>query len=331
MVKRLFINYMIMIIKDLKTFSHILKENMKNKNILIVSHVNPDPDTLGSQIALWHIVKKLNKKGQIHLYNRDIKQEKALIKFLPTIEKITNFPRYSFYDLIIALEPSNFERLGLKEISFNKLLIIDHHPSFNYDSFKQFNCYIYLDTHADACSSIIYKLAKIYNIELNFEFKKAVLIGILADTLFLRYATNKETFKIIYELFDEDIKIREIYRILFSFETKDKRIIHKAISKIKFYKDKKTAILDLSNFKIEKSKKGIFYEFLRFFKDIDVYIFIVKEKNKYEFHLRSDIFDVSELAKKFKGGGHKNAAAFSIFADKEKIIKEILDQIKWRD
>jgi len=322
---------MSIIIKDLKKFAELLKENVKNKSILIVSHINPDPDTLGSQIALSYILKNLSNNSLIHLYNRDIKEDQSLFYFLQNFKKIKNYIPRNFYDIAIAIEPSNFERLGLRNVKFNKLFIIDHHSSFDKESFKQFDSYIYFDPTKDACSSVIYKLAKIYNIKPNLEFKKSILIGILADTLFLRYAKDKESLKIIYDIFDENIKFREIYKILFSFEIKDKGLIEKIFSQMKFYKNKKTAIIDLSNFKINKRKKGIFYEFLRFFKDIDIYIFITKEKNQYEVHLRSDVFDVSKIAKKFKGGGHKNAAAFSFLGDKNKILKEILKQIKWKE
>ncbi len=330
MAKKQFINYMSTIVKNLKKFAKLLLENIPNKKILIVSHINPDPDTLGSQIALWHIFKKINKASKVHLYNRDVKQIENLLSFLPSLNYVNN-SSLEFYDAIIALEPSNFERLGLLNTKFNKLFVIDHHHSFNQESFKQFDGYIYFDPEADACTSIIYKLAKIYNIELNLESKKAILVGILSDTLFLRYAKNKETLKIIYDVFEENIKMKEIYKILFSFEIKDKEMIKKVFLKIKFYKNKKTAVIDLSNLKINKEKRGILYEFFRFFKDIDIYIFIAKEKKQYEFHLRSDIFDVSKLAKKFKGGGHKNASAFSSSTDKDKVIKEILKQIKWKD
>lgn len=328
MEQKQLINYMITIVKNFPKFVKLLTENIKNKNILIVSHINPDPDTLGSQIALWYIFKNIAKASKIHLYNKDIKNEKTLSKFLPEIKYINNFLPLKFYDVIIGLEPSSFERLGLKNIAFNKLFIIDHHLSFNAQSFENFNSYIYFDPKADSCTQIIYQIAKRNKLQLDLKIKKAILIGILSDTLFFRYAKNKEIFKVIYEIFDKNLKMRDIYKVLFNFEIKDKKIIEKVLTKIKFYKNKKTALIDLSDFKIDKEKRGIFYEILRCFHNIDIYIFIVKVKNQYEFHLRSDAFDVSKIAKKFKGGGHKNASAFTTSNNKNKVIKEILREIK---
>jgi phosphoesterase RecJ-like protein len=88
---------MSIIIKDLKKFAELLKENVKNKNILIVSHINPDPDTLGSQIALSYILKNLSNNSLIHLYNRDIKEDRSLFYFLQNFKKIKNYIPRNFF------------------------------------------------------------------------------------------------------------------------------------------------------------------------------------------------------------------------------------------
>lgn len=328
MEKRLFITFMITLNKNIKKFTEELDKTIReSKKILLVSHINPDPDTLGSQIALWHVIKLKYKNKKIHLYNKNIEKTKTLKEILDAVNYIKN-KTDNFYDLIIGLEPSNFERLGLKKnLKFRKIFIIDHHLTLNKESFKNYDCTIYFDPKKEACTGIIYDICKVLKVNISLQIKKAIILGILSDTVFLKYAKSKLSFKILYELIDENINLREFNKALLCFEIKDYKEIIKILKNAKFLKGR-IAIFNLANSKLSNEKRSMIYEFARFLRDVILYIFIDKNQKIYEYHLRSDYIDVSRISKIFNGGGHKNAAAFNSPLKPKKIIEQIKKLIK---
>ena len=104
-----------------------IKEKIENANsILILTHENPDGDAVGSSIGFMHGLKKLEKNVDVY-----IPELSRVYDFLPGYEEVkTTLTGDEEYDLCIALDSSDVERLGLGKEWFKKIgntIVIDHH------------------------------------------------------------------------------------------------------------------------------------------------------------------------------------------------------------
>ena len=88
----------------------------KNKTFLITTHINPEADAIGSELAFSRLLKKLNKEGYI-INESQIPEE---CKFLPGIDAIKIFPRkLEEFDCMVFLDCSELSRAGKTGELFN--------------------------------------------------------------------------------------------------------------------------------------------------------------------------------------------------------------------
>ncbi|MGC8981429.1 MAG: DHH family phosphoesterase [Minisyncoccia bacterium] len=291
----------------LKKFLERLEKDIKNsKNILIASHIEPDIDCLTSQLALYYILKSKFKDKKFFLYNRDFKnQSREISKDFKLIKN--KLP--SKFDLIIGIEPSSIERLGLNNID-SKIYIIDHHKYLD----KNYSENFYIDENAESCAEIVYEIGKIFRYKIDKKFRKIILIGILGDSGWLRYTKNKKTLKLLSELYDKDISLRKLYKNIFGLNIKEFFALNKILKSGLVLKNKKMFLgfINRKDIKNNETLRKMIY-FLTMLKDLKIFIFIEKiDKDNFCFHLRSDEIDVGKIAKKFGGGGHKFSSGFKI-------------------
>jgi len=316
-------------IRGLKNFCNILSDKINNsKKILIISHTSPDPDCLFSQLGIFYILKYKFKNKDFFLFNQDYNYRKDfLVNFFPQLRLIKNkVDNINNFDLILGVEITDNKRGGIdinwNHINSEKLLIIDHHKVFNLK-----NSTYYLEENADCCTFIVYKIAKIMKYEINEDFKKFIIMGIIGDTVGFRYIKNKETFDCLSKIFDKDIKINELYKLIFGFDIRLIKRFYEIFENLKFYKNLRLIFLKFKNDKKFRKIKSLL-EFFRLFREVDTVIFLSQKNNITYGHLRSDVLDVSKLAKYFGGGGHKYSSGFSTEEDIDKVERKILNLIR---
>ena len=148
----------------MNSFDEICKILQKNNNFLITSHINLDGDGIGSELALYSILKKLKKKPII------LNQGKLpkVYDFLPGVNKVQylegDYIDTKSIDVGIALDCSNVKRMGKTYEIFKNIktiINIDHHTSN--ENFGDLN---YVDSSVSSVGEIIYKLIKFINIDL---------------------------------------------------------------------------------------------------------------------------------------------------------------------
>jgi bifunctional oligoribonuclease and PAP phosphatase NrnA len=325
MEKVILLGYIIMRIKSLNKFCKILYDRLsKGKNILIVSHTSPDPDCLFSQLALFYILKDKFKNKKFFLFNKDYNSQKdVLIEFFPQLKWVKNkLEDLNNFDLIIGIEITDQKRFGFDEdfefINQERIFIIDHHKVFNVK-----NSIYYLEENADCCSFIIYKIGQILKYKMDEDFRSFIMMGIIGDTVGFRYIKNKETFYCLSKIFDENIKIYKLYKLIFGFDIKLLKKFNEIFQNFKFYRNLNLILLKFTDTKRVKKVKTLI-EFFRLFKKVNTVIFLSKKNNLTYGHLRSDTIDVSKIAKYFGGGGHKYSSGFSTEEDINKVEKKIL-------
>lgn len=310
-----------------------IKSLLENSNsILILAHKNPDGDAIGSSLSLYNALLNLNYKPDIIILDAPEK-----FNFLPNYNEIKEKTNNENYDLVIVVDTATLERIGAKENYFENAkltLNIDHHIS----NTKYAN-YNYISDNSPACCQYLYEIYKELNIEITDDVAICLATGLLTDTGGFQYNNvNNKTFEMAYEL-SKKIDIPSIYKKVLATKTKEQFELGKiAISRLEFYHNNKIAFTYLKKEDIitNNAKSGDYEGIVNIGREIEgveISIFEREIDEGYKVSLRGNgLINVSEIAKKFQGGGHYSAASFetklSIDEIKEKLIKIISKELE---
>lgn len=311
-----------------------IKEKIENANsVLILTHENPDGDAIGSSIGFMHGLKKLDKKVDVY-----IPELSRVYDFLPGYEEVkTELTGNEEYDLCIALDSSDVERLGVGKEWFKKIgntIVIDHHiTNQNFGDANYVNA-----VASSTCQNIIVILAAL-EVAINKDMATCIYSGMLTDTGGFRYNVQSETFEFAGMLLETGVDIAKIYRRLFDETTEARtRLLARALDRLEILENGKIAYTyitgkDFEELHNEDGDQENIVNYGRNIAGVEVSIFIREKDGRYKVSLRSnDYVDVSRIAAKYAGGGHIKAAGFeltmSLEQAKDVVVKEIVSQLK---
>ncbi len=315
-----------------------------SKNIILLGHVGPDGDTLGSTLAIKKIIELAEfesiKKIDMALSGKI----PDVYKFLPDIFSIKNIDDKSLlknYDLAIAMDCGNIDRLGeTKEIfkKAKKTANIDHHYMSN-TSFADINWV----EDAASTGQIIYKLIKYLDIKPDKDIATDLYTSILTDTGGFKFDNTKpETFKVCAEIIEYGADPEYIYKKCYESKPLAMVKLHaKAIDKAMFLENNKIAYTAITRKLLDSLQATDDYtdgisEALRQINGVEIAI-IFKEtpKGDTKISFRSNGISACDIAKHFDGGGHRLAAGCTIrkginasIDDVISIVKQELKKIK---
>lgn len=307
----------------------ILLEIKKAKNILINIHRNPDLDSIGSVTALYQALIKMKKKVTL-ICPHEIPKNFKFLKGADSV-KTVDFKEWagkpSPYDLFLILDSGSYDIVtGSKEIKLPniKKIIIDHHQTNNWEDFKL------LDIEASSTAEIVYQILLDWNIMIDSKIATSIFAGIASDTVFFKYEKNAtKTFQIAAELLSLGADKNKIVEQSFdSFDFDLIQLIGEFLTKMQKGNGYIYSVLDNKTFikfgKQRGARETVANLFARSIKGFDFGIMAVEfEKDKFAVSFRSKSTDVSVIAKKFGGGGHKNAAGATIYGNIDQVIKKI--------
>ena len=309
---------------------NIIEEIDNAKTISILTHEHPDGDAIGSSLALYHALKGLNKEVDVI-----IPEVPEIYKFLPGIEIVKKEGKVETYDLSIALDCGDINRLnGFAEVFENaKVRIsIDHH-GIN----TMFADYNFINPTAPACAQILITVIQELGIEINKEIGTCLLTGIITDTGGFKYpATTAETFEFTAELINQGINVSEIYKRVLQTVSKEKFNLRKiATNRLELLEDDQIAFTYITMEDVENTNStqddydGI-VEIGRDIEGVEISIFLKEiAEGSYKISLRSnDYVNVADICLMFNGGGHARAAGGSITGTIEEAKERIIEECK---
>jgi len=310
----------------------ILLEIKKAKNILINIHRNPDLDSIGSATALYQALIKMKKKVTL-ICPHEIPENYKFLKGADSVETI-DFKTWADtevrpYDLFLILDSGSYDIVtGSKEIKLPdmKKIIVDHHQTNNWS-----DCLLkLLDIEASSTAEIVYQILLDWNVIIDSKIATSIFAGIASDTVFFKYEKNsKKTFQIAAELLSLGADKNKIVEQSFdSFDFNLIQLIGEFLTKMQKGNGYIYSVLDNKTFikfgKQRGAREIVANLFARSIKNFDFGIMAVEfEKDKFAVSFRSKSVDVSVIAKKFGGGGHKNAAGATIYGNIDQVIKKI--------
>ena len=291
----------------LKETGELLK---KADTAVIVSHISPDGDTLGSSLALMHALQSLGKKVILSV-DDDIP---AVFRFLPGIEEYRRFTpdEQIEADLLVIIDASSADRAGnaMKVVSAGSILNIDHHKTNT-----RFADYLYLDANAAATAEIMYSLLKEMGIGFNHDIATCIYEGLYTDTGSFKYSnTTTKTLETAAALLQYGVNPSLISD---NMELKSRRqveMLGEVLKTLTFLHDGKVAYIEISPELYDHNiDTDTFISYPRYVEGVEVaLLFKQTEPNLTRVSFRSKSIDVSKIALSFGGGGHQKASGCSI-------------------
>ncbi len=296
-----------------------------NKKILILFHVHPDGDSVGSAFALRAFVESFG--GRAWCVCADQLPDRLQFAALDAQESVLvqDIPEDFAPDAIISVDTASPTQLGgLYDIYKDKIcLMIDHHASGTvYADY----C---IDPHASACGEVLYNILEIaankLGGELSREVKRLIYTAISSDTGCFKYNNVTPYSHILAsKLIADGIDGADINHKLFGIKSlKQMQVEHAGFERMNLHLDGKIAIItfpyDLKKqYGAEDEDLETLIDVARCIKGVLVAAVIKQptQENKFRVSMRSSCdFDVSEICKLYGGGGHVRAAGCTVTAD----------------
>jgi phosphoesterase RecJ-like protein len=315
-----------------KTFEDLVKES---KHILVISHVNPDGDTLGSLCAMYNAIYDRYKKKVELLVPSAIP---GIYNFIPAIEHaklISEFDKSREYDLVITVDVAALDRILDAQVLFSKAkhtVNFDHHKTnINFGDVN------FVDAEACSTGEVIFKVFEKLNWNINIDTAIALYTAILTDTGGFRFEnTNPESLEIASKLVKIGVSPKTLYNNCYESKTKEVVMFQtNAVVNANFSEDGKIAYSaitrkDIEKYGVKDSATDGIAEALRSIITVEV-SFVVKEVEEMKackVSMRSKKIDVSKVCEAFGGGGHKYAAGCTIKTPIKDAVKKILQEIE---
>lgn len=311
---------MIDISKYTKELSNLFSAS---KNILIICHINPDGDSVGAQLALYHYFK--SKGREVSLMAPNHLQE--FLKWMDGADRINIFIKdrkkglalIEAANLIIMLDFNQSGRLGEAEhaviTSKAKKVIIDHHLDP-----ENFADLIISDPTKCSTSELVHELICEINGAkfINRAYAEALYVGIITDTgNFEHGAYTSGTFRIVADLLDSGIEKENIIDLIYNNFSSDRiKLQGFALNqRMVVMPEFKTAYIylskeDLKAYNYVKGDTEGFVNIPLSIKGINFSVFFLEKENFIKLSFRSrGKFPSNEFASLyFSGGGHLNAS-----------------------
>ena len=298
-----------------------------HKKFLITTHVYPDGDAIGSQIALCILLKRMGK--EVELINSF--PLPARYKFLPNSELIKHNVTLPDSELAFVLDVGSKGRLGNMRDHINNIktvINIDHH--LGNDRFGIIN---WIDSHMSSVGEQIFHLYKYMKLEIKKPEAICLYTAIVTDTGSFQYSnTSAETHLAVSELLETGIDHTWICNQIYQNIPKSKlKLLQLALETLSFDAKEKIGYMFITSDMYAKAcateeDSEEIVEYARNVKGVEVGILFKEHSQgniKISFRSRSKI-DVREIASKFGGGGHHNAAACMINGELNTVLKKVV-------
>ena len=305
---------------SVKECADILREK---DNILILTHANPDGDTLGSGFALCRALMKIGKICAV--INADDIPKKYNYLFDDIVE-IKFKPDY-----VVAVDVATVNLLGGLEEQYKIDMCIDHHST----NTEYANLLLLEDVPA-ACQ-IMYDVVLALGAEVDKKIADCLYTGLTTDTGCFRYdSTTAQTYRIAADLIDAGADNGRINRIM--FETKSKtyaRLERLAIESMRFYEHERVAVITVTQemFQLTGSNaqetEGL-APLTRQIEGVEIGITIQERPDgTCKASIRTfESVNAAKLAACFGGGGHAQAAGCKFDCDVKEARRLLVDKCR---
>ena len=292
---------------------------------MILGHVNPDGDCVGSCLAVYNYIKEWDSTKAV-----TVRLERAPSKFsyLSGFDAIETEAGEEAYDLCICLDSSDEERLGDFKSCFDrsaKTICIDHHITNR--GYAQENV---IDGHASSACEVVY--GQLDESRISKRVAECIYTGIIHDTGVFKYSnTSRKTMEIAGKMMEKGIDFGTIIDGSFYKKTyMQSQILGRALLESITFLDGRCIFSvvrkkDMDFYGVDKSDLDGIVDQLRVIDGIECAIFLYETGiHQFKVSLRSNsIVDVSRIAAYFGGGGHVRAAGCTMSGSVHDVVNNL--------
>lgn len=290
--------------------------------VMLTTHVRPDGDALGSELAFRRLL--LAKGKQVEILNPSTTPPRY--RFLDPAGAVghlseTQLGPVESPDLLVVLDTGTWSQLpGMKpifEASPAPKVVVDHHQTQD-----DLGALRIVDVKQAACGMLVYEAFRQFDVAIDQEAANAMFIAIATDTGWMHHPNaGPEVFAALSDLVAKGANPNRIYRALYETNSLPRlRLLGRALDKIKLLKDGSLATVSVSQADIAAAEAHPmdtedFIVYLMSIQGVEAAVLFIEQKDlkttKASFRSRGAI-DCSKLAERFNGGGHKPAAGATI-------------------
>lgn len=311
-------------------FSEFISKVLSHKKVAVFSHIRPDGDCLGSQIALclW-----LEKNGvQATAFNEDDPGNNLrwLLDFFPVLKPKEDL---SEFDAFVVVDGNALHRFGITAEKLESLgkpmYMIDHHPQPE-DIFEAFVSRV---DYSSTCE-LVFELYKEYDLDqIDEQSAKAMFTGIVTDTGSFQFeSVTPNTLNAASVLLERgNFKPNEVVERIYSTKTLNQiQLLSRALETISLYANQQIAIICVTQSMFDETGTSNedtegFVSYPLSIEGVKACVLFREDGDRIKLSLRSrSEIDVNIWARKLNGGGHKKAAGASHEGPLEKAIEDVI-------
>ncbi|MDK3157173.1 bifunctional oligoribonuclease/PAP phosphatase NrnA [Kamptonema cortianum] len=306
------------------TLGQIAQELLARDHFLVMTHMRPDADALGSQLGLGLALEALGKK--VTYWGSDPVPEKFF--YLPHVDRIVPPDKIieTWFDCVVSIDCASFERLGKARHAIRNFrktppvtpepfcINIDHH-----ESNTKFGDLNHIDTSSPASGQIAYELLTTAGWTVTQEIATCLYAAISTDTGSFQYPnTTPKTMRVAADLIEKGVNVGEINRLIYESFPLRRLLLFKEVFKTAHFIDEgRIGYIQITEKMYEDTgakpeDNENFIDSIRSVETVQVAALFEEEpEGKIRVSLRSKDpvrANVNLIAAKFGGGGHPAAA-----------------------
>ncbi|MET0559135.1 MAG: bifunctional oligoribonuclease/PAP phosphatase NrnA [Solirubrobacterales bacterium] len=306
----------------------VAAELRSRDRFLLTAHEGPDGDALGSLLGMHHLLTALGKDSVMFLAAKEFPLP-IEYRFLP-LEEVFHEPPADMADrTVVFLDCGNIDRMPVDFLTAggNTVINIDHH----HDN-TRFGDYNLVQVEASSTAEIVYDLAMLLGVSLTPEMAAALYVGLVTDTgKFMYESTSAHTHRVAAALIEAGVDVDDTYRRLYEHVPLEKvRLVSRALDGIRRCCGDRLVLTYITSADYaatgagEEMTEGVI-DHLRSIDGAKVAAVVRdlgergRAARKVSLRSSEGDVDVSAIARKRGGGGHKRAAGFSTDMELEEL------------
>jgi phosphoesterase RecJ-like protein len=315
---------------DLQAVAEAIRDHDR---FLVATHENPDGDALGSALAMTLALRQMGKNAEPFLSGDTPLPTEYKFMELSGIRR--DLPDDYDQRVLLAVDCAKGDRLGPdpRILSEPRLILdVDHH----HDN-TRFGAVNLIVSDASSTGEILRDLFRVLDVELTPEIAEALYIALVTDTGRFQYAnTTPKALRLAAELVEAGADVHRVFQGVYeSVEFAKLKLLARALDHARVYEGGRVVVsyLQRSDYEAvgatEPYAEGII-DYLRGVEGAQLAVMIREPptdggpRHRVSLRSSSDELDVSAIARKSNGGGHRQAAGFSSELSVEEITEFVL-------
>jgi phosphoesterase RecJ-like protein len=299
----------------------------RNQRFLLTSHARPDGDSIGSQLAMAYALEQLGK--HVRLVNADPAPDHY--GDFPGVERIEIAAHVDVdADAVIVMECSEISRTGVSGLDGHYIINIDHHAGN-----RMYGAVNWFDESAAACGEMVFDVIQALGVRFTREIATHIYLAILTDTGSFHHSNiTARTFEICRRAVEAGVNPAIMARRVYDSNSFGKlKLIGALLDAMELVHGGSLAVLYMDDEMLAacgctyNDTEGVINLPLTA-REIQAVVFFKVSAGEVRVSMRSKYdVDVRVVANEFGGGGHKNAAGFTVAGPLRDIRSRIVERL----